>query len=474
VQTKHPYIITISSEKGGVGKTTLATNLAIYLKAMREDLPVTIFSFDNHFTIDSMFAIGQPKSSGSVRELLMGRPAVDLIQLGQYGVSYIPSSADLGDLHYRFSAPMTLSHMLAASEVSGIVIIDTRPDLNVLTVNALYAADRVLIPVKDMPSLQNCKNIFALFDRHGIDKSSLALLPCLIDERIKFPGAHADQKSLLRAFAAERGYRCLDNYISKSPKVESLGTNPDGKIYPILTHARGTEVFKQYAEITREILREFEAAQGRSRRHLEAAPEKDGKEQEYEPVPVEDLAGQCLICAGPLAERAEECSFYYEISGRARRGFLHSDCFVDMLCGALYGLYDHSQALGAARKVILEKAGKSVSLFMPRHSAGSRILDFRQFDQDGVLTFRKEVPLTGSAQGEGDAFQDRLHLLLDQSLPGFAAGSREGGWLAVHPVDSSDPGKVLLTDNYRAVRQLEAKILSTLGIFPDAGAGRPS
>ncbi len=43
-----PYIVTISSEKGGVGKTTLATNLAIYLKALHEDLPVTLLSFDNH------------------------------------------------------------------------------------------------------------------------------------------------------------------------------------------------------------------------------------------------------------------------------------------------------------------------------------------------------------------------------------------------------------------------------------------
>ena len=48
------YIITISSEKGGVGKTTLATNLAIYLKALHEDLPVTLLSFDNHFSGDRM------------------------------------------------------------------------------------------------------------------------------------------------------------------------------------------------------------------------------------------------------------------------------------------------------------------------------------------------------------------------------------------------------------------------------------
>jgi len=103
----YPYIITISSEKGGVGKTTLATNLAIYLKAMREDLPVTILSFDNHFTIDRMFEHKGQKLGGTVHELLMGEKAAHLVHTGQYGVGYIPSSNELGDIHERFKGPMT-------------------------------------------------------------------------------------------------------------------------------------------------------------------------------------------------------------------------------------------------------------------------------------------------------------------------------------------------------------------------------
>ncbi len=201
----YPFIITISSEKGGVGKTTLATNLAIYLTAMRENLPITIFSFDNHFTIDRMFEISGQQKNGDVRDLLMGKAASELLHTGQYGVRYIPSSDNLANINEHFKGPMTLTRMLAESGLSGIVIIDTRPDLNILTQNALYAADRVLIPVKDMPSLENCKNIFALFDQYGIDKKSLTLIPCLVDERIKFDGIFKDQKTLLRAFAANRG-----------------------------------------------------------------------------------------------------------------------------------------------------------------------------------------------------------------------------------------------------------------------------
>ncbi len=458
----YPYIITISSEKGGVGKTTLATNLAIYLKALREELPVTIFSFDNHFTIDRMFEIKGQQLKGDVHDMLMGAPAADVVHTGQYGVNYIPSSTELGDIHERFKGPMTLTRMLAESGISGIVIIDTRPDLNILTQNALYAADRVLIPVKDMPSLDNCRNIFALFEQRGIDKKSLALIPCLVDERIKFEGMFKDLKTLLRAFASNRGYRCLDTFISKSPKVESLNTNPDGRIYPILTHARGTEVHGQFTDISRDILRSFDASpESRACLYHTWLLEKEGKKKEAYLARLEGLAERCLICGALLAERPDGRGYYYETSDRLTRGFLHDDCFTGMLCAALYGMTNDSQSFDAARALIADKASKSVSLLAPA-AADSRQLDYRQFSTAGEEVFRKQLDLTGFTEGITDSNNSRLYLLLNESLTGYAGQLRQGAWLAVHPVDPANPDAVLHEDRYRTVQKLHRQIGETL------------
>ena len=455
----YPYIITISSEKGGVGKTTLATNLAIYLKAMREDLPVTIFSFDNHFTIDKMFEMKGQKLAGDVHDMLMGAKASAVVHVGQYGVGYIPSSTELGDIHERFKGPMTLTRMLAESGISGIVIIDTRPDLNILTQNALYAADRVLIPVKDMPSLDNCRNIFSLFEQRGIDKKSLALIPCLIDERIKFEGVFKDQKTLLRAFAANRGYRCLDTFISKSPKVESLNTNPDGKIYPILTHARGTDVYGQFTEISRDILRSYDATpESRACLYYTWLAEKEGKKKESYLARLEGLADRCLICGALLAEQPEGRGFYYETSDRTARGFLHDTCFTDMLCASLYGMTSDSQAFGAARMVVAGKTSKTVSLLLPKTTQNEMTLDYRQFNTTGEQIFQKDLELSGFSEGMLDGINSKLYLFLNEALAGYEGKLRDNIWLAVHPVDPANPDAVLHEDRYRIIQKTQGLI----------------
>ncbi|QEM67474.1 ParA family protein [Geobacter sp. FeAm09] len=465
----YPYIITISSEKGGVGKTTLACNLAVYLRALRESLPVTVLSFDNHFTIDRMFGLEGQKVRGTVREMLEGEPAGALAHTGQYGIDYIPSSTAerLSPLLERFQDPWTLAGLLGESVLPGVVIIDTRPDLNALTRNALFAADQVLVPVKDMASLENCKNIIALAEQRGLERNALALIPCLVDERIKYDGEFRDQKTLLRTFAAERGYRCLDTFISKSPKVESLTTNPDGKIYPILTHARGTEVYGQFREIAQDMLRVLDAVPEPRASFLYRSRAEDDEPRQMEEYPArrEGLADHCLICGALLAEHAEGCGFYYETSDRARRGFLHTACFVDLLCAALYGMTRDSQGYGIARLVVSDKARKLVTVISPAVSSGSYRVDFRQFDAGGEQLFHKEVILDTGAEDEGEGINDRLFLLLNEALTGQGAKPGKGPWLAVHPVDPKHPEAVLGEEHYRAVHHVQTLIHGMAGLF---------
>ena len=195
-----PYVITIASEKGGVGKTTLATNLAIYLKGLAEDLPVTLFSFDNHFTVDQMFRLNKGPVSEHVGQLFTGGEPAELVSSGQYGVDYIPSCRQLFELQNHLQGIEHLAQTLSETKLPGLVIIDTSPILDIYTRNALFAADRVIVPIKDAPSLENCQNLARFLTEHSLSKATLRLLPCLVDTRIHFSGPFKNSYQLLKAY----------------------------------------------------------------------------------------------------------------------------------------------------------------------------------------------------------------------------------------------------------------------------------
>jgi chromosome partitioning protein len=328
-----PYIVTISSEKGGVGKTTLATNLAIYLKALHEDLPVTLFSFDNHFSVDQMFRLGKGKPKGDVSGLFRGALPEDLMETGQYGVQFIASSEQLHLLRREVEDPSVLAASLAGSGVGGIVIIDTRPDLDIFTQNALYAADRVIVPVKDAPSLENCRHIYEFFDSHGLSRRPLRLLPCLVDARIHFDGPFRDPYQLLKAYAINRGYRCMEGFIAKSPKVESLNTNPEGKIYPVLTHGRHTDVHVQLAHVARQI---YLDTLEQDRRRLDEVRLGQSREEEARRQPGAGLSGLRTRAGAGATDRGRRlfrASFRSTGNRLHRGGVLHQPGVPPLLRG---------------------------------------------------------------------------------------------------------------------------------------------
>jgi hypothetical protein len=129
-----------------------------------------------------------------------------------------------------------------------------------------------------------------------------------------------------------------------------------------------------------------------------------------------------------------------------------------MLCAALYGMTSDSQAFGAARMVVADKAGKSVSLLKPKTGLDEAMLDYRQFNTAGEQIFQKDVALTGFSEGTLEGINSRLYLLLNESLAGYEGKLRSDTWLAVHPVDPANPDAVLHEERYRSIQKTQGLI----------------
>ncbi|MBT0666565.1 ParA family protein [Geobacter pelophilus] len=462
----YPFVITICSEKGGVGKTTLATNLAIFLKALNEELHVSVFSFDNHFTVDRMFALPGHQTTNTVADLLRGVTGGDLLYTGQYGVSYIPSSNELSEMRGSIQGPMALAKMMASSGIPGVVIIDTRPELDILTQNALYAADQVFIPVKDMASLENCKNIFALFDSRGLDKKSLSLIPCLVDSRIKFDGMFRDQRTLLKAYAINRGYRCLDTYISKSPKVDSLNTNPDGKIYPVLTHARGTDVYGQFTMIAKQVLSTI--AQTPEPRALQFSRWMKSEEERRNAAYMSRRATirlNCPVCNRALVDsgRSTPPSHFFENLDGSIRGFFHKECFSGLIMALFNPNGNVTSAKDPFQQLLAKAIVSSTFIFRPVTVGSSSQVEVIVNDKDGRQLIRQLFASGDYADSFMNMREGSLFRLLEDTL-GQQTSAQYGTVLVVQPVADQDHEAILKEDDYRKFRKIKQQIAAEIRV----------
>ncbi|MGI8587090.1 MAG: ParA family protein [Chloroflexia bacterium] len=147
------HILAIANQKGGVGKTTTAVNLGVYLAAAGER--VLLIDVDPQANATSSLGFDKHAIRRSIYDTLVdGRPLADVIvPSGRDGLDIAPASVQLAGAEVELVPLMAREHRLAKAleklgDRYGIVLIDCPPSLGLLTLNALTAADGVLVPLQ--------------------------------------------------------------------------------------------------------------------------------------------------------------------------------------------------------------------------------------------------------------------------------------------------------------------------------------
>jgi chromosome partitioning protein len=252
-------VIAISNQKGGVGKTTTAINLAASLAAL--DRKLLLLDLDPQSNASSGMGRPRGKSGPNVYDVLSGEPAGSAIVETEFpNLWLLPSGRDLVGAEIELVGEPDREQRLRAAlepvrDDFDYILIDCPPSLSLLTVNALSAADSVLIPMQtEYFALEGVSELL-----ETIDRVKEAFNPFLEVEGIVLT-MYDDRTNLGRQVTDDiRRHLGEKVYETVIPRNVRLGEAPSfGK--PVLAYDIKSRGAESYLALAREFLRRRSAA----------------------------------------------------------------------------------------------------------------------------------------------------------------------------------------------------------------------
>ena len=257
------YVIAVANQKGGVGKTTTSINLAASLAATKRRVLLVDLDAQGNATM----GIGVDKSTvlKTARDLLLekAKPGEVIQYLPAVGLSLMPANGDMTEAEIKLrdvaAGDFALKTVLAdVADDFDYVLLDCPPALSKLTVNALVAADGVLIPMQC--EYYALEGLTALMDTVNKIKRVInpkleieGLLRTMFDPRNNLAN---DVSNQLTQHFGEKVYRTI------IPRNVRLAEAPSHGL-PVMLYDAQSSGAKAYLALAGEVLRRHDGGQMR-------------------------------------------------------------------------------------------------------------------------------------------------------------------------------------------------------------------
>lgn len=247
------HVIAVLNQKGGVGKTTTTINLAAYLA--KAGKTVLIVDADPQGNATSGLGIDKRAADTTIYHVLLGEtePVRAIVDTSVSGVAILPANPDLAGLETELATTPN-REVLLRTALQGLhydfILIDCPPALGLLTVNALIAANWLLVPVQaEYYAMEGLGQLLEVFQRVKQSMNpNLNLLGVLVT-------MYNSRTSLAEQVVKELHQHFGENvFTTLIPRNVRLAEAPSyGK--PISEHDKWSKGARAYKQFTKEVIK---------------------------------------------------------------------------------------------------------------------------------------------------------------------------------------------------------------------------